>query len=205
VLQKNLPAHTMVVNYTKDRDKFVNFVRVCPLYHDGRVSHFIGLMERVTAPLSGHRDDGSLNDALSATDSNMAIGYPPSPLSSLSSSSSNNSSLHSRINKRKDANPLLVLHPPLAASTAQVRALTNEPSRHKPDSDGSTRSNSTTDQSTQSMSATNAESRSGSGTSDPTQHTRASDGMLPSLSGNTDRSNDTKDSATIEDKDSSRP
>lgn len=196
------PSHAILTNYTREREKFTAFLRVCPLYSDGKVSHFIGLLERVTDTLSlqqqmqMQRDDLSANDALSATDSNMAIGYPPSPLSSLSSSSSANSHsaalLHSRL-RRKDVNPLLAMGVEASSVRPQPHAL---PVVAAPggtllmhmDTDSTS-----TDQS-MAMSANNEESRSGSGgsgnSSDPT---RASDvrGMLPSLSGNTDRSNDT--------------
>jgi hypothetical protein len=185
----------------------MNFLRVCPLYTGEVVSHFIGLVERVNDPrrlqmLEGtymegglSRDDLSMNDAVSATDSNMAIGYPPSPLSSLSSSSSSySSSLHSRTFQRKDsANTVKTSenHEPFVSAPRDSEPTSIPPPERPFDCESSS-----TDQSMSATDATNEESPSGSGSGtgsgsgNGSSPNRASE-PLASLSGNTDRSDET--------------
>lgn len=46
-VHKNLPCSTTVTNYTIDKQKFRNWIRIYPLYTDGKVSHFLGVSEKI--------------------------------------------------------------------------------------------------------------------------------------------------------------
>lgn len=63
-VHKNLPCSTTVTNYTIDKQKFRNWIRIYPLYTEGRVSHFLGVSEKIVdrfPPLRISSVEGGVN------------------------------------------------------------------------------------------------------------------------------------------------
>eukprot|EP01038_Epipyxis_sp_PR26KG_P006499 gene6499-8934_t len=60
-VRRNLPAMAILSNYTQNKTKIRNWVRIFPLYAKNRVSHFLGIMEKVVeVPLMQYMTNNSL-------------------------------------------------------------------------------------------------------------------------------------------------
>mmetsp|Transcript_11433 Transcript_11433/g.15740 ORF Transcript_11433/g.15740 Transcript_11433/m.15740 type:complete len:896 (+) Transcript_11433:59-2746(+) len=65
-VDKNLPCSTTVTNYTADKQKFKNWIRIYPLYSEGKVTHFLGVLERIADNQMMHQKLPSIVGATAA-------------------------------------------------------------------------------------------------------------------------------------------
>lgn len=76
---RGLPASMIVVNYRRNGERFINYLRVFPLVHDGRITHFFGELERldheaVLQVENTPSPEWKLEDASSAAERNREEG-----------------------------------------------------------------------------------------------------------------------------------
>eukprot|EP01036_Dinobryon_divergens_P026503 gene26503-35166_t len=78
-VNRNLPCSSKITNYTKDNQKFKNWIRIYPLYVEGRVSHFLGVLERIADRYSMYRlsNTAATSAATAVTSAFITAGAMP--------------------------------------------------------------------------------------------------------------------------------
>lgn len=80
-----------MTNYTSDREKFKNWIRIYPLYEEGRVSHFLGVLERITDRYGANRVPNATASAA------VAVSTAPAAKGGMSGTSSSGVHIHSPV------------------------------------------------------------------------------------------------------------